>query len=79
MKKVVTVTLGSSKQDFEFETEFLGERFAVKRMGADGDHRKAWEMLRRQQASADAIGAGRDLATTTTWACAPSSTARPRS
>ncbi len=58
MKKVVTVTLGSSKQDFEFETDFLGERFPVKRMGADGDHRKAWEMLRRQQASADAIGLG---------------------
>ena len=58
MKKVVTVTLGSSKQDFEFETDFLGERFAVKRMGADGDHRKAWEMLRRQQASADAMGVG---------------------
>ncbi|HYN61848.1 MAG TPA: dehydrogenase [Rubrivivax sp.] len=58
MKKVVTVTLGSSKQDFDFETTFLGERFAVKRMGADGDHRKAWEMLRRQQANADAIGLG---------------------
>ena len=35
MKKVVTVTLGSSKQDFEFETDFLGQRFSVKRMGAD--------------------------------------------
>ena len=58
MKKVVTVTLGSSKQDFDFQTDFLGERFSVKRMGADGDHRKAWEMLRRQQASADAIGVG---------------------
>ena len=58
MKKVVTVTLGSSKQDFDFETDFLGERFFVKRLGADGDHRKAWEMLRRQQASADAMGVG---------------------
>ncbi len=58
MKKVVTVTLGASKQDFEFQTDFLGERYDVKRMGADGDHRKAWEMLRRQQANADAIGVG---------------------
>ena len=58
MKKVVTVTLGSSKQDFELQTDFLGERFSVKRMGADGDHRKAWEMLRRQQANADAVGVG---------------------
>ncbi len=29
MKKVVTVTLGSSKQDFSFETQFLGQRFTV--------------------------------------------------
>jgi len=58
MKKVVTVTLGSSKQDFEFETDFLGQRFSVKRMGADDNTGKAWELMRRQQASADAIGLG---------------------
>ena len=58
MKKVVTVTLGASKQDFEFQARFLGENFSVKRLGTDGDHRKAWELLRRQQANADAIGVG---------------------
>ena len=58
MKKVVTVTLGSSKQDFEFKTEFLGQQFSVKRMGADDDTGKAWELMRRQQATADAIGLG---------------------
>jgi predicted amino acid dehydrogenase len=58
MKKVVTVTLGSSKQDFSFETNFLGHRFQVKRMGADDDTGKAWELMRRQQATADAIGLG---------------------
>jgi predicted amino acid dehydrogenase len=58
MKKVVTVTLGSSKQDFAFETNFLGHRFSVQRMGADNDTGKAWELLRRQQANADAIGLG---------------------
>ena len=52
MKKVVTVTLGASKQDFEFQARFLGENFSVKRLGTDGDHRKAWELLRRQQANA---------------------------
>jgi predicted amino acid dehydrogenase len=56
MKKVVTVTLGSSKQDFEFKTTFLGEQFSVRRLGADQDNTKAWELLRRQQANADAIG-----------------------
>ncbi len=58
MKKVVTVSLGSSKQDFSFETDFLGQRFQVKRMGADNDTGKAWELMRRQQTTADAIGLG---------------------
>ncbi|HMU17390.1 MAG TPA: saccharopine dehydrogenase NADP-binding domain-containing protein [Thauera aminoaromatica] len=58
MKKVVTVTLGASKHDFTLDTEFLGERYTVKRFGTDGNHRKAWELLRRQQAHADAIGVG---------------------
>ncbi|HPO17960.1 MAG TPA: dehydrogenase, partial [Rubrivivax sp.] len=58
MKKVVTVTLGASKHDFTLDTAFLGERYTVQRIGTDGDHRKAWELLRRQQAHADAIGVG---------------------
>ncbi|WP_178084851.1 dehydrogenase [Rhodoferax aquaticus] len=58
MKKVVTVTLGSSKQDFEFKTEFFGQQFHVKRLGADMDTGKAWELMRRQQNNADAIGLG---------------------
>ncbi len=55
MKTVVSVTMGSSKKDFSFETEFLGQRYKVQRMGADKDPKKAWELLRRQQAHADAI------------------------
>jgi predicted amino acid dehydrogenase len=58
VKKVVTVTLGSSKQDFEFQTQFLGKPFTVRRMGADHDTGKAWELMRRQQAFCDAIGLG---------------------
>jgi hypothetical protein len=58
MKKVVTVTLGSSKQDFEFQTQFLGHKFSVQRLGADDDTTQAWELMRRHQASADAIGLG---------------------
>ena len=58
MKKVVGVTLGSSKKDFEFTTEFLGQEFSVKRVGADGDTAKAWELMRRYQARADVIGLG---------------------
>ena len=58
MKNVVTVTLGPSKQDFSFQADFLGHRFQVKRLGADNDTGKAWELMRRHQASADAIGLG---------------------
>jgi predicted amino acid dehydrogenase len=58
MKKVTTVSLGSSKQDFKFQTEFLGHRFEVQRLGADDDVGKAWELMRRQQVTADAIGLG---------------------
>jgi hypothetical protein len=58
MKKVSTISLGSSKQDFEFETRFLGHSFQVRRLGADDDMGKAWELMRRQQTSADAIGLG---------------------
>jgi len=55
MKKVVTVTLGPSKKDFEFKTRFLGQEFSVRRLGADKDSSKAWELMRRQQANSDAI------------------------
>ena len=58
MKKVVSVTMGSSKKDFSFETDFLGQYFQVQRMGADRDSKQAWELMRRQQAHADAIGLG---------------------
>ena len=55
MKKVITVTLGASKKDFEFKTRFLGQEFSVQRLGADRDSSTAWELMRRQQANADAI------------------------
>jgi predicted amino acid dehydrogenase len=58
VKKVSTISLGSSKQDFEFETRFLGHSFQVRRLGADDDIGKAWELMRRQQAECDAIGLG---------------------
>ena len=57
-KKVVTVSLGSSKQDFSFQTDFLGHPFQVTRVGADDDIGQAWELMRRHQAKADAIGLG---------------------
>jgi predicted amino acid dehydrogenase len=58
MKRVVSVSLGASDKDFEFETRFLGQPFRVERLGADLDTGRAWEMMRREQAKADAIALG---------------------
>jgi predicted amino acid dehydrogenase len=58
MKKVTTVTLGPDAQDFSFKTKFLGSDFEVTRLGANNDTTRAWELLRRQQNFADAIGIG---------------------
>lgn len=58
MKRVICISLGSSQYDFEFETEFLGQDFLVKRIGADGDLRKAEAMLVKWDTAADAFGIG---------------------
>ncbi len=58
MKHVITVSMGSSDKDYEFKTRFLGQDFTVHRQGADQDEEKAWDLLRRAQADADAVGLG---------------------
>lgn len=39
MKHVVSVSLGSSTRDHRVETEFLGEKFSIERIGMDGDYK----------------------------------------
>ena len=58
MKQIVSISLGSSKTDYEFETEFLGQDFNIKRLGTDGDLEKAAEMLLQWDKNADVIGIG---------------------
>ncbi|WP_353110536.1 saccharopine dehydrogenase NADP-binding domain-containing protein [Salinisphaera dokdonensis] len=58
MKHVTTVSMGPSAQDYSFKTKFLGKDFTVTRLGADGDEDRAWDLLRRAQADADAVGLG---------------------
>jgi predicted amino acid dehydrogenase len=58
MKKVVTVSLGSSKYDNTFKTHFLGQDFELVRHGADDDMTKAWELMRRNQGEGDAVALG---------------------
>ena len=65
MKRIVSVSLAPSAADYEFTTEFLGETFHLRRVGADWDVDKAITLLERAQQEADAIGLGmvRDHAT----------------
>ncbi len=58
MKTVVSISLGTGEQDFEFDTRFLGERFNVRRIGTDGSTAKAVKLLRHWEGRAAAIGIG---------------------
>ncbi|MEW6173364.1 MAG: quinate 5-dehydrogenase [Bacillota bacterium] len=58
MKKVVSVSLGSSKRDHTVTVDLLGERFEISRRGTDGDLEKAVALLRELDGNVDAIGLG---------------------
>lgn len=55
MKKVVSVSLGSSRRDKKVEAEFFGERFLIERIGTDGDLRKFAELLQQLDGKVDAL------------------------
>ncbi|PID41814.1 MAG: dehydrogenase [Gammaproteobacteria bacterium] len=58
MKKIVSVSLGPSRGDYEFSTRFLDEDFTISRIGTDGDADKAWEVLQKAQSRCDIVGVG---------------------
>ncbi|MBS3977440.1 MAG: quinate 5-dehydrogenase [Syntrophomonadaceae bacterium] len=58
MKRVVSVSLGSSKRDHNVETEILGQKFAIERRGTDGDMGKAIAMIKELDGQVDAFGLG---------------------
>jgi len=58
VKQIVSISLGSSETDYEFETEFLGQNFFIRRFGTDGDLEVAAEMLLQWDKEADVIGLG---------------------
>ncbi len=55
MKRVVSVSLGSSKRDKKVEAEFFGERFLIERIGTDGDLNKFAELLQQLDGKVDAL------------------------
>jgi predicted amino acid dehydrogenase len=58
MKTVISISLGSKNQDFEFTTSFLGQKLHVQRVGTDGSSARASKLLRHWERHADAIGLG---------------------
>ncbi len=58
MKTAVGISLGAGRHNFEFETDFLGERLKVWRLGTDGSTTKAVKLLKAWNQNADAIGLG---------------------
>jgi hypothetical protein len=58
MKRVISVSIGSSSRDHSVETEVMGERFIIERKGTDGDIQKAIEMIREYDGKVDAFGMG---------------------
>lgn len=58
MRRVVSVSLGSSSRDHIVEAEFLGEHFRVERRGTDGDIDRAIGLIRELDGKVDAFGLG---------------------
>jgi len=58
MKRVVGISLGSGKENFETRARFLGQTFEVRRLGANGSLARAATLLRGCRGGADAIGLG---------------------
>lgn len=58
MKRIVSVSLGSSSRDHVAEAEFLGEKFILERRGVDGDFNKAIALVKELDGQVDAFGMG---------------------
>ena len=57
-KRVVSVSLGSSRRDHVWETELLGVPVRMERIGTDGDLRRAIQLIGELDGRVDAIGLG---------------------
>jgi hypothetical protein len=57
-KRVVSVSLGSSRRDSSAELEVLGQHFVLERIGTDGSMAKAAQMLSEMDGKVAAFGLG---------------------
>ena len=58
MKRVISISLGSSKRNHAVELEMAGEMCQIERIGTDGDMGKMVEMISHLDGSVDAFGLG---------------------
>jgi hypothetical protein len=58
LKRIVSVSLGSSRRDHSASAEILGEEVVVERIGTDGDIEKAIARIRELDGKVDAFGMG---------------------
>lgn len=58
MKRVVSVSLGSSRRDHKVIIDLLGEKLDISRVGVDGDFDRALRLLGELDGQVDAIGLG---------------------
>ena len=58
MKKVLSVSIGSTSRDHTTRRAFLGQEVELSRQGTNGDLNKAIEMYKRYDGIVDAFGVG---------------------
>ncbi|HNK63594.1 MAG TPA: hypothetical protein PKL78_08175 [Anaerolineales bacterium] len=58
MKKIVSISVGSSSRDHTTRHIFLGQECEISRRGTNGDFQKAIELYRELDGKVDAFGAG---------------------
>lgn len=58
MKRVVSISLGSSLRDHCVDAEFVGQRLQIERIGTDGDIHRAISLIRELDGKVAAFGMG---------------------
>ena len=58
MKKIVSISLGASRLDYQYEAELWGRRFHIRRVGCDGDAQAARRLVREHDGQVDCIALG---------------------
>jgi len=56
VKQIINISLGPGNDDYEIDVEFQGQKFAIQRIGVDGDLDQASELMLTWNKKADAIG-----------------------